>query len=332
VDQVAKHPEAELCRNWVEIIHAFDSFPPPRLSIDLEGEVSRDTWIFRGLKSADYSLEPSVERSARPKSEQWAVLEPLLLEEFQSKARLYSAAGDLPPLDEKLSWLALMQHYSVSTRLIDFTYSPYLALYFALRSRTEEEKKSPFVKVWAIDGEAVRRAAQRISGLADSEEETAKYFDAYASGTATAQVPYWPRLGNSSFATARDSLQSDHLYQMKIVSKALAATGLRRRRFNESGFVALALPSIQNLRLSNQQGVFLFNGAEGLTFDQSLFKMMATYESPWCRLFQIPASELSEIERRLFQMNIHDLALFPDMEGLAGFINQKTRLHWLAGQ
>jgi hypothetical protein len=29
-------------------------------------------------------------------------------------------------------------------------------------------------------------------------------------------------------------------------------------------------------------------------------------------------------------MNIHDLALFPDMEGLAGFINQKIRLHWLA--
>jgi hypothetical protein len=32
------------------------------------------------------------------------------------------------------------------------------------------------------------------------------------------------------------------------------------------------------------------------------------------------------------QVNIHDLALFPDMEGLAGFIKQKIRLHWLAGR
>jgi hypothetical protein len=77
--------------------------------------------------------------------------------------------------------------------------------------------------------------------------------------------------------------------------------------------------------------VFLFNGAEGLTFEGSLFKMMATHKRPWCRLFQIPALQLPEIERKLFQMNIHDLALFPDMEGLAGFINQKTRLHWLGG-
>ena len=76
--------------------------------------------------------------------------------------------------------------------------------------------------------------------------------------------------------------------------------------------------------------MFLFNGAEGLTFNQSLFRMMANHEGAWCHLFQIPESELSEIERRLFQMNIHDLALFPDLEGLAGFINQKIRLHWLA--
>ena len=43
----------------------------------------------------------------------------------------------------------------------------------------------------------------------------------------------------------------------------------------------------------------------------------------WCRLFQIPATELGAIERKLFQMNIHDLALFPDVEGLAGFMRQK---------
>ena len=28
-------------------------------------------------------------------------------------------------------------------------------------------------------------------------------------------------------------------------------------------------------------------------------------------------------------MNIHDLSLFPDIEGLAGFIRQKIRLHWV---
>jgi hypothetical protein len=165
-----KQPEAELCRNWAEIIQAFDSFPPPRLSFDFEGDVGRDTWIFRGLKSADYGLDPSIERASKPR-EQWAAFEPLLLDEFQSKARLFKSAEEIPPLEDKLSWLALMQHHGVPTRLLDFTYSPYVALYFALRSRAEEEKRSPFVTVWAIDGEAVMQTAERISDDADYEEE-----------------------------------------------------------------------------------------------------------------------------------------------------------------
>jgi hypothetical protein len=30
-------------------------------------------------------------------------------------------------------------------------------------------------------------------------------------------------------------------------------------------------------------------------------------------------------------MNIHELSLFPDMEGLAGFVRQKLRLYWVPG-
>ena len=317
MEQETKQPEAEPCRDWAEVVRTFDSFRPPSLSFDLEGEISRDIWIFRGLKSADYNLEPTIEWRTKPRNEHWAEFEPLILGEFQSKARLYKNAFDLPVPQDKLSWLALMQHYGVPTRLLDFTYSPYLALYFALRARTEKEKESPFVKVWAIDGEAVMRAAQRVSRAADK-------------GVEGDEVVKLRRISNSEFDAERASLMSDDQNRERIVSEALSPTTIRRRRFNESGFVALALPSIQNLRLSNQQGVFLFNGAGGLSFQQSLFKMMAECDQPWCRLFQMPASELSEIEKRLFQMNIHDLALFPDTEGLAGFINQKIQLHWLA--
>ena len=43
--------------------------------------------------------------------------------------------------------------------------------------------------------------------------------------------------------------------------------------------------------------------------------------------FDIDGSALPEIEQRLFQMNIHEQSLFPDMEGLAGLIRQSIRLH-----
>jgi hypothetical protein len=50
--------------------------------------------------------------------------------------------------------------------------------------------------------------------------------------------------------------------------------------------------------------------------------------SGWFKTFDVAAGAISEIEQKLFQMNIHEQSLFPDMEGLAGLIRQKTRLHW----
>jgi len=37
---------------------------------------------------------------------------------------------------------------------------------------------------------------------------------------------------------------------------------------------------------------------------------------------------LEQVEEQLFRFNVHDLSLFPDIEGLAGFVLQKIRLHW----
>jgi hypothetical protein len=46
----------------------------------------------------------------------------------------------------------------------------------------------------------------------------------------------------------------------------------------------------------------------------------------WYLRYRIPATILPAIEERLFSLNIHDLSLFPDGEGLAGFVRQKQRL------
>jgi len=46
------------------------------------------------------------------------------------------------------------------------------------------------------------------------------------------------------------------------------------------------------------------------------------------RRYRIAAKELRIVEERLFALNIHELSLFRDTEGLAGFIRQKLRLQW----
>lgn len=48
----------------------------------------------------------------------------------------------------------------------------------------------------------------------------------------------------------------------------------------------------------------------------------------WYKVLDLPVSLIPEIEERLFQMNIHEQSLFPDLEGLAGLMRQEIRLHW----
>jgi hypothetical protein len=315
-----QHPTAditpEVCPDWTAISRIFDSFEAPRLEIASEGDVSRVAWIFRGLKSNEYELEPSIERFAKDKWIDWAALELLILEEFRSRAAMHI---DVRDLTDDLSWRALMRHHGVPTRLLDFTYSPYVALYFALRERTEREQARP-VLIWAIDAEAIVERATAISREADrvDEEET--------EGRPPKRHAVSSHPGDAS--TDRDELQRQLEGRRRLANKALSTTRRRRYNYEKRGFVALASPPVENKRSSSQQGVFLLNGAEGLTFKDSLFKMMAGANRKWFRLIQVPAEVLLDVELRLFQVNIHNLSLFPDLEGLGGFIRQKVHLHW----
>jgi len=80
--------------------------------------------------------EPSIERfkdSLRHPVSPYSVidLEKQFLYQFQSIASQF--LENLPGADEYLEWLAVLQHYGTPTRLLDWTYSPTVAAYFALR-------------------------------------------------------------------------------------------------------------------------------------------------------------------------------------------------------
>jgi hypothetical protein len=112
-----------------------------------------------------------------------------------------------------------------------------------------------------------------------------------------------------------------------LIAESLSAKRTYRGELNRQGCVCVASPPVFNPRLASQQGAFLLNFAQDLSFNESLIKMMGPCNG-WCKTLDIAAGAISEIEGRLFQMNIHEQSLFPDMEGLAGLIRQKLRLHW----
>src|SRR5262249_26893198 len=61
---------------------------------------------------------------------------------FRRKSHLFLVDA---PQDDEVEWLALMQHHGAPTRLLDFTWSPYVAAFFALERATEG------AAVWAVN-------------------------------------------------------------------------------------------------------------------------------------------------------------------------------------
>jgi hypothetical protein len=81
-------------------------------------------WLFRGQADTRWVLSPSVHRGYTPQQERY------LTNEFRVRAR--SRYFSCPVSNDYPGWLALMQHYGLPTRLLDWTYSPLVAAFFAL--------------------------------------------------------------------------------------------------------------------------------------------------------------------------------------------------------
>ncbi len=98
----------------------------------------RSNFAFRGRPSADHNLSTSLVRlGADP-----ATIERPLLRHFRKYA-----ARDAVPEDSTWNWLALAQHHGLPTRLLDWTFSPYVALHFATARRVGDTHGA----VWMID-------------------------------------------------------------------------------------------------------------------------------------------------------------------------------------
>jgi hypothetical protein len=92
------------------------------------------SWIFRGHSREDYALKPKlgrVELTLRTRIE----LEMRLLDDFKNEAVHYVPRI---PVDD-WEWLALAQHHGLPTRLLDWSYNPFKALYFAVGSNLERD-------------------------------------------------------------------------------------------------------------------------------------------------------------------------------------------------
>jgi FRG domain len=96
----------------------------------------RSSYVYRGLADRAYDLSTTLNRLGE------SHLERHLLRNFIK----YSQRSDSPR--NLWFWLALGQHHGLPTRLLDWTYSPLVALHFATSDFTKYDRDG---MIWAVD-------------------------------------------------------------------------------------------------------------------------------------------------------------------------------------
>lgn len=107
-----------------------------------------NNFVFRGHSDENWKLETSLQRLLKDNYISMVTkFEEFAISEFKSKFYLYNTSDYEPKTT--LEWLSMMQHYGTPTRLLDFSESPFIALYFCLENSNKVQKQD--MVIYAID-------------------------------------------------------------------------------------------------------------------------------------------------------------------------------------
>ncbi|MBF9254330.1 FRG domain-containing protein [Pontibacter sp. 172403-2] len=126
--------EDVVVNSWVELQAAlFDH------SWESKIERFRSNYVYRGNWNKEFDLSTSIMRIGSRYEE----LEQHLLRNFRKYAHSNASPGD-----SIWNWLAVAQHHGLPTRLLDWTYSPLVALHFATQDLTKYDEDGA---VWCVN-------------------------------------------------------------------------------------------------------------------------------------------------------------------------------------
>jgi len=265
---------AEEVRSWQEFLNLVNK------------EFQEGEWCFRGVLD-NWSLKTSIERMC----ESWGLsldrlpsTEHELVRDFQ---RRYPAlATPPPPSEDMLAWLALMQHHGAPTRLLDWTYSPFVAAYFAFEALLwSDPKDRRRAAIWAMRAYWLNEQTEAI-------------------------LPKRLKKALVSFNTERDRDSFNELF-----------VDAKPRRV----FVYPVNPHRLNERLIIQQGLFLCPGNISQPFEENLKGLKGSRDKHNVRKFCFPRATLDDALTGLQSMNMNSASLFPGFDGYAKSLNTRLR-------
>jgi hypothetical protein len=131
-------------------------------------------YIWRGQQCENWKLESSFARRTHDKKSPVERLLTLQLERFKKAAR--GRRGSNPSKLSDNEWWALGQHFGLATPLLDWTVSPYVALYFAFAD-PDHKDQTKYRCVFGLQKPLVKRRSTEIKKLNRDDAQVLKFFE-----------------------------------------------------------------------------------------------------------------------------------------------------------
>lgn len=234
----------------------------------------RSTFAYRGVSDESYSLSNGLSRLGTP----YPNMELNLLKQFKKYAH-----RNVVEKDTEWHWLSVAQHYGLPTRLLDWTYSPFIALHFATTGLTKHPTQN--AAVWKVNYADVHDLLQ-AQEKANLSKIGAKIFSLDA-------------LAESIKDTEQLDNRSAAHYKVAVFFEP---------------------PAIDD-RIVNQFAYFSAISDPFMSFDDWLALPNISTSVDAVKIV-IPYNLLWEIRDKLDQSNINERVLFPGLDGLCSWLKR----------
>ena len=233
------------------------------------------TFFYRGMSSATFQLLPSVFRNDLPESD--------LCHNFRDRGNLRDVNLGFDELD---SWLFLMQHHGLPTRLLDWSESPLVALHFAVHNNAATED----AVVYILNPTDLNRLVLGDNWFPDRNDNNYKYRFVKSFYTSPKKLPW------------KIDLDFEYVTERKL---------------------PLAIrPILHHSRMIAQESVFTIHGDNKNCILEILQEIEQT--SLLTKLI-LPRGSIGKINYALIKCGVGRASIFPDLDGISEDIVSKTK-------